>query len=68
VLGCVVGVVAWLAIAVQIGISAERGHAPSTFVYAIYVSLFVLFNSFAVNQALQYIRLGRWGDYRYGER
>ena len=68
VLGCIVGVVAWIAIAVQIGVSAERGHAPPTFVYAIFVSLFVLFNSFAVNQALQYKRVGRWRDYRYGER
>ncbi len=68
VLGCVVGAVAWIAIAVQIGVSAGRGHAPPTFVYAIFVSLFVLFNSFAVNQALQYKRVGRWRDYRYGER
>ena len=68
VLGCVVGAVAWIAIAVQIGVSAGRGDAPPTFVYAIFVSLFVLFNSFAVNQALQYARLGRWRDYRYGER
>jgi hypothetical protein len=67
-LGCVMGVVAWVAIAVQIAISADRGHAPPTFVYAIFVSLFVLFNSFAVNQALQYKRVGRWSDYRYGER
>jgi len=68
VLGCVVGAVAWIAIALQIGISAGRGHTPPTFVYAIFVSLFVLFNSFAVNQALQYERFGRWRDYRYGER
>ena len=68
VLGCVVGAVAWIAIAVQIGVSAGRGDAPPTFVYAIFVSLFVLFNSFAVNRALQYARLGRWRDYRYGER
>ena len=68
VLGCIVGVVAWIAIAVQIGVSADRGHPPPTFVYAIFVSLFVLFNSFAVNQALQYKRVGRWRDYRYGER
>jgi len=60
VLGCVVGAVAWVAMAVQIGVSAGRGHAPSGFVYAIFVSLFVLFNSFAVNQALQYKRVGRW--------
>jgi hypothetical protein len=68
VLGCVVGVIAWIVIAMQIAISAERGNGPPTFVYAIFVSLFVLFNSFAVNQALQYKRVGRWRDYRYGER
>ena len=68
VLGCVVGAVPWVAIAVQIGVSAGRGHAPPGFVYAIFVSLFVLFNSFAVNQALQYARVGRWREYRYGER
>ena len=67
-LGCVVGAVAWIAIAVQLGFSAGRGDPPPTFVYAIFVSLFVLFNSFAVNQALQYRRVGRWRDYRYGER
>src|SRR5437763_7441142 len=68
VLGCVVGAVAWIAIALQIGVSAGRGDAPPGVVYAIFVSLFVLFNSFAVNQALQYGRVGRWRGYRYGER
>ena len=53
---------------VQLGVSAGRGDAPPGFVYGIFVSLFVLFNSFAVNQALQYARVGRWRDYRYGER
>ena len=68
VLGCVVGMAPWIAVATQIGLSASRGHAPPTFVYAIFGSLFVLFNSFAVNQALQYRRVGRWADYLYGER
>ena len=68
VLGCVVGAAPWIAIATQIAVSAERGNGPPTFVYAIFATLFVLFNSFAVNQALQYRRTGRWRDYRYGER
>jgi hypothetical protein len=68
VLGCVVGAAPWIAVATQIAVSAARGNAPPTFVYAIFVSLFVLFNSFAVNQALQYRRAGRWRDYCYGER
>ena len=67
VLGCVVGAVPWIAITAQIAVSAAKGNPPPTFVYAIFVSLFVLFNSFAVNQALQYRRAGRWRSYRYGE-
>jgi len=67
-LACVVGAVPWIAIATQIGVSAGRGHAPPGFVYGIFVSLFLLFASFAVNQALQYGRVGRWRDYRHGER
>jgi hypothetical protein len=31
------------------------------------VSLFLLFNCFALNQWLQYRRSGRFADYRYGE-
>jgi len=38
------------------------------FVYAIYVSLFVFFNIFALNQFLQYKQVGRWKDYLFGER
>jgi hypothetical protein len=37
-------------------------------VYGIYVSIFVFFNIFALNMALQYRRVGRWRDYLYGER
>jgi hypothetical protein len=31
------------------------------------VTIFVLFHCFAVNQWLQYRRVGRWSDYAYGE-
>jgi Heliorhodopsin len=37
-------------------------------VYGIFVTLFILFNCFAVNQWLQYRARGRWGDYLVGER
>jgi hypothetical protein len=43
------------------------GDVP-TFVYGIYVSLFLFFNAFAVNMFLQYRRLGPWRDYLFGER
>lgn len=46
---------------------AGTGNAIPGFVYGILVSLFVLFNCFAVVQYLQYRRIGRWRDYLYGE-
>jgi hypothetical protein len=60
--GCLVGLIPW----VGIGIYLANGSPPG-FVIGIYVSLFVLFNSFAVNMALQYKQVGRWRDYVFGE-
>jgi len=36
-------------------------------VYWIFVSMFVFFNSFAINQVLQYKQVGKWKDYLFGE-
>jgi hypothetical protein len=38
-----------------------------TFVYWIFVSMFVFFNSFAINQVLQYKQVAKWKDYLFGE-
>jgi heliorhodopsin len=66
--GCIAGAVPWIAIGIQIGYSeAQTGDVP-TFVFGIFVSLFVLFMSFAVNMALQYRRRGPWRSYLFGER
>jgi hypothetical protein len=65
--GCVAGAVPWLAIMVQIVGSTADGTGPPAFVYAIFVTLFVLFNSFALNQWLQYAQKGRWRSYLFGE-
>ena len=65
--GCAAGVVPWIAVTVAI-VGAESGSPRvPTFVYGVYASLFVLFNCFAVNQVLQYRRVGPWRDYRFGE-
>ena len=64
--GCIAGIVPWLAIGLHLwapGSSAE----PPTFVYVIFVSLFVFFNSFAINMVLQYRRIGPWRSYLFGE-
>lgn len=65
-LGCVVGVVPWLAIGIYL-LSPGADLQPPAFVYAIYVSLFLFFNVFALNQWLQYRRVGRWREYMFGE-
>jgi hypothetical protein len=41
---------------------------PPAFVYAIFLSLFVLFDIFAINMWLQYRRVSRWKSYVFGER
>lgn len=67
--GCVAGAVPWVIIAYQfLGADSRSPTGAPGFVYGIVISLFVLFNSFAVNMALQYRRAGRWRDYLYGER
>jgi hypothetical protein len=65
--GCVLGAVPWIAIVVAIVVSTTEGDGVPGFVYAIFVSLFLLFNCFAANQWLQYRGRGRFTDYRYGE-
>jgi hypothetical protein len=64
--GVLTGVVPWLLVGVYLWSPTSDG-SPPAFVYAIYVSLFVFFNSFAVNMVLQYRKVGRWRDYLYGE-
>ena len=66
-LGCVAGAVPWVAIVVYLAGPGADLHPPA-FVYAIFGSLFVAFNCFAVNQWLQYRQVGRWREYLVGER
>lgn len=66
-LGCILGIVPWLAIGVYL-VSPGSDAQPPGFVYGIFISLFVFFNTFAVTQLLQYKQVGRWRDYLTGER
>ena len=63
--GCVAGITPWAAIVVN---TVGAGGDVPGFVYGILVSLFIFFNSFALNQWLQYKKIGRWADYAYGEK
>lgn len=66
-IGCIAGIVPWVAIAIYLLGPGANAHPPG-FVYGIFFSLFALFSCFAVNQWLQYKQLGRWKDYLVGER
>jgi hypothetical protein len=70
VFGCIAGAVPWVVIAIALGTAATApGAAPIPgFVIAIFISLFIGFNVFAINMVLQYRKTGRWSDYLYGER
>jgi hypothetical protein len=68
VIGCIAGIIPWIAIAVYFfgSLSTAEGSVP-TFVYFILPTLFVFFFSFALNMVLQYKKVGKWRDYLYGE-
>jgi hypothetical protein len=65
-LGCVAGAVPWVVIVISL-VGSEVDCSVPGFVYGIFVSLFLLFNSFAVNMWLQYRRVGPWRRYVFGE-
>jgi hypothetical protein len=52
---------------ILIGWLQEKYEEPA-FVFGIVISLFLLFNTFAVVQFLQYKRVGKWSDYLRGEK
>jgi len=66
-IGCLAGVVPWIAIALYLWLGAANGSEAPAFVYWIFVSIFVFFNCFALNMVLQYKKIGPWKNYKYGE-
>ncbi|MBI3984052.1 heliorhodopsin HeR [Candidatus Microgenomates bacterium] len=68
-IGCFAGLIPWIAIGLYFWAGAAFGSSqPPTFVYWIFVSIFVFFNIFALNMWLQYKQVGKWANYLYGER
>ena len=67
IIGCFSGAVPW-AVVLMYFFGGGRFSQIPWFVYAILGTYFVFFNLFPVNMVLQYRRIGKWSDYRYGER
>ncbi len=65
--GSFAGIIPWGAVVIHVwapGIQAS----PPGFVYGIIITMFVLFNCFAVNTVLQYRQVGPWRDDLFGEK
>jgi len=69
IFGCIAGIVPWVALIFYVfSIGGISDTTAPVFVYGIVVSLFVLFNTFAIVQYLQYKKVGKWSDYIRGEK
>ncbi len=69
VFGSMVGIVPWFSVffmVIQPG-STNDAEVPG-FVIGVMVSIFIAFNTFAINQWLQYKQVGKWKNYLQGER
>ncbi|MCF8539243.1 MAG: heliorhodopsin HeR [Candidatus Nanopelagicales bacterium] len=69
IFGSMTGIVPWIIVVIYVIApgSTSVNEVPG-FVYGIIISLFVFFNSFALIQYLQYKQVGKFANYRYGER
>ena len=62
-------VVAWFPIFLYLlGPGGPEGREVPGFVYGIFISMAIFYNTFAINMWLQYRKKGKWADYLYGER
>lgn len=69
IFGCIAGSAPWITIFIRlITASTKSPVGIPNFVIGIFVSLFIFFNIFAINQFLQYKKISRWENYLYGEK
>ncbi len=69
IFGCIAGIVPWVVLYLYFaGAASSIGDVIPKFVYAILASIFVFFNVFAINMLLQYLKVGPWKNYLFGER
>jgi len=65
--GSIAGITPWVVILLYMFGTGNYDQVP-WFVWAIVGTYFVAFNTFPINMVLQYLRVGKWKDYLYGER
>ncbi len=64
IVGCIAGIIPWIVIFISL---TSAGTVPD-FVIAIFISIAVFFNLFAINMVLQYKKVWKWKNYLYGEK
>jgi len=67
VYGSIAGLAPWAVIIIYMTGTGNYSQVP-WFVWAIVGTYFVAFNTFPVNMILQYLRVGKWKNYLYGEK
>ncbi len=67
VYGTIAGLMPWVVIILYMTGTGQYDMVP-WFVWAIVGTYFVAFNTFPINMILQYLGVGKWKDYLYGER
>ena len=65
--GSVAGIAPWIAIILYMSGNPNLDMVP-WFVWAIVGTYFVVFNTFPINMILQYLKVGKWKNYLYGEK
>ncbi len=65
--GTIAGLAPWIAIILYMSGNPNLDMVP-WFVWAIVGTYFVAFNTFPINMILQYLKVGKWKNYLYGER
>ncbi len=65
--GCFAGAVPWVVIALHLFGSGEGEYKAPDFVYWIFFSIFLFFNTFSLNMYMQYKKKGKWKNYLFGE-
>lgn len=65
--GSIAGIAPWVVIIIYMVGNSDLSQVP-WFVWAIVGAYFVAFNTFPINMILQYLKVGKWKDYLYGER
>jgi hypothetical protein len=69
IFGSIAGIIPWILIVMYfVSIITSTGAEPPGFVYVIIPTIFLFFNSFAINMVLQYKKVGPWKDYLFGEK